>query len=107
MAAAGNSRTFLIESYVPRLDVVQAATITSRLWNTVEALRREGVAVLSVRSYAALEDETYLCLVTAGEGEGVVQLCRRSGLENKHVVEVVEIDVASAGSSRSESNQRR
>lgn len=92
--SGGELTTFLVEKYVPELDREAAEAISSRYRNAVRELTGAGIGVRCFRSYAVLEDETYLCVVGAGNADQVVQLSHRAGLVPDHVVpvEVVETD---------------
>jgi hypothetical protein len=90
--ARRSERTFLLELYVPQLDEQAAAAITSRCRAAVGQLAEQGVALRWLRSFALLDEETYLCIVAARDRDHVAQLSRRAGLERDHVIEVVAID---------------
>jgi hypothetical protein len=90
--AAQLETTFLVETYVPNLDGQAALTISLRYRNAIRELERQGVALRWLRSYALLEDETYVCIVGARASDEVVELSRRAGLDPDHVVQVVQLD---------------
>ena len=85
-------RTFLVESYVPHLDERAAAELTSRCRDAVRRLRREGVPLRWIRSFAVIDEETYLCVVAARDLDHVTRLNEQAGVEHEHVTEVVAID---------------
>lgn len=87
--ASGCEKTFLVESYVPQLDERTAAAISSRVLAAIRQLEEEGLAVQWLRSFALIDEETYLCIVAARDLDHVFQLNERAGLEYDHVVEVI------------------
>jgi hypothetical protein len=91
-------RTFLVESYVRDLDDRSAAAITSRLQAGIRQLDKEGATLRWLRSFALVDEETYLCFVAAYDPDHVAQLGQRAGLEYEHVVEVVAIEPPAADS---------
>ena len=91
---AKHETTFLVETYVPNLDGQAAATISSRYRSAIRELERQGIALRWLRSYALIEDETYLCVVGARERNEVLELSRRAGLDPDHVVQVLQLDAA-------------
>jgi hypothetical protein len=95
---ATGARTFLVESYVPQLDESIARAISSRLRSVVPELRKEGVAVQWLGSFAVIDEETYLCIVAAADPEDVSRLNELAGLEHDHIVEVVSIDATPSAS---------
>ena len=85
----GGRRTFFVESYVPQLDSVAAAALSSRLQATVEQLRDEGLPLTWIRSFVLVDEDTYVWMVEATELDHVDLIQRRAGVELDHVVEVV------------------
>ena len=92
--AAELETTFLVETYVPNLDGRAAATISLRYRSAIRELNRQGIALRWLRSYALIEDETFLCIVGARRSDEVVELSRRAGLDPDHVVQLVQLDPA-------------
>lgn len=82
-------RTFFVESYVPQLDAAGAAALSARLRAAVAELREEGLALAWIRSFALLEDDTYVWMVEAAAVDDVARIQRRAGMELDHVVEAV------------------
>jgi hypothetical protein len=82
-------RTFFVESYVPQLDAAGAAALSARLRTAVAELREEGLALAWIRSFALLEDDTYVWMVEAAALDDVARIQRRAGMELDHVVEAV------------------
>ena len=87
--ALGNGRTFFVESYIPLLDAAGAASLSSRLQRAAEQLRQEGLPLAWIRSFALLDEDTYVWMVEATQLDHVVLIQRRAGVELGHVVEVV------------------
>ena len=87
--ALGTGRTFFVESYIPQLDVAGVAALSSRLQKTVEQLQDEGLSLAWIRSFALLEEDTFVWMVEATELDHVDLIQRRAGVELAHVVEVV------------------
>ena len=88
----GAARTFLVESYVPALDERAAATLSSRLRESIRQFNEEGAALRWGGSFALVVEETYICVIIAPVVDNVVQLSERAGLEHDHVVEALAID---------------
>lgn len=83
-------RTFLVESYVPNLDEATAAALSSRLRSAIDELRREGHMLAWLRSFALVEEETYVWMLAAVDADDVALASRRAGLaHHAHIVEVV------------------
>jgi hypothetical protein len=85
-------RTFLVETYVPRLDKRAAATLSSRLREAIRQLDDEGISLGWGGSFALVDEETYICIIGAIRFDDVVQLSERAGSEHDHVVEAFVID---------------
>jgi hypothetical protein len=90
----GAARTFLVETYVPGLDERAAATLSSRLTESIRQLNEEGTALRWGGSFALVVEETYICVIVATVVDDVVQLSDRAGLEHDHVVEAFAIDAS-------------
>ena len=88
----GAGRTFLVESYVRRLDARAAATLSSRLREAIRQLDEEGTILGWGGSFALVGEETFICIIAAAKVDHVVQLCERAGFEHDHVVEAFAID---------------
>jgi hypothetical protein len=89
---SGAGRTFLVESYVPRLDERAAAALSSRLRDAIRQLDEEGMTLRWGGSFALVDEETYMFIVGASRVDDVVQLNERAGFEHDHVVEALAID---------------
>lgn len=85
-------KTFLIESFVPQLDVRIATSLAARLQGVVMELREEGAAVEWLGSLSLLDEETLLYLIGAPDADHIANLNKRAGVESDHVVEVLAID---------------
>lgn len=85
-------RTFLLESYVPRLDERNAKTLTSSLRETIRQLNENGMPLRWRESFALVDEETYICIVVAPTIDDVVELGARVGLAQDHVVEALILD---------------
>jgi hypothetical protein len=82
-------RTFFVESYVPALDEESAAALSAKLQAAIDELRREGRELEWLRSFALVDDETYVWMLTAGDVDDVALVNERARLSYDHVVEVV------------------
>jgi hypothetical protein len=90
--ARERERTFLVESYVPRLDERTAVTLSSRLREAIGQLAEEGMTLRWGGSFALVDEETYICIIGAPKVDDVVQLGERARFEHDHVVEAFAID---------------
>lgn len=82
-------RLFLVERYLPGLDVTRLAALEARLRATTEAMRREGRDVAWLQSVAVPRDDTCLCLFRAAERELVVEANARAGADYERISEAV------------------
>jgi hypothetical protein len=82
-----NERTFFVEGYVPQLDAATVAVLSARLQTAVEELRQEGLPLAWIRSFALLNEDTYVWMIKAAEPEHVVLIQRRAGVEFDHIAE--------------------
>ena len=96
MMARENRRTFFVESYIPKLDAASAATLSSRLRTTVEQLRKEGLPLTWIRSFALLDEDTYVWMVEAAELDHLVLIHQLAGVELDHVAEVLPGEMPAA-----------
>ena len=81
-------RTFLVESYVPNLDEPTAAELSARLRCTIAELRREGLKLRWLRSFALLREETFVWMLSAADADQVVAVNERAAVRFDHVAEV-------------------
>ena len=82
-------KTFFVESYVPALDEATAAALSARLRAAVDELRSEGRKLEWLRSFALLDDETYVWMLRAQDLDEVALVNEQARLSYDHVVEVV------------------
>jgi hypothetical protein len=87
--APEDERRFFVESYIPDLDADGAAALSSRLQGAVAQLRAEGLPLAWIRSFALLNEDTFVWMVEATERDHVDLIQRRAGVELDHVVEMV------------------
>jgi hypothetical protein len=80
--------TFLVESYVPNLDSATAAELSSRLRSAVTELQREGLPLQWLRSFALVEDETYVWMVDAPDAGHVALVHTRAAVSVDHIAAV-------------------
>ena len=89
---ANGRKTFLVESYVRRLDEPAAAAIAGRVERAAAELAGFGIAVVWLRSLALLDEETCFCLFSAETAEDVLAANERAGLDFDHITEVLTIE---------------
>ena len=82
-------RTFFVESYIPKLDAARTAALSSRLRTTVNQLRNEGLPLAWIRSFALLDEDTYVWMVEAAELDHLALIHQLAGIELDHVAEVL------------------
>jgi hypothetical protein len=87
--ASPSWRTFFVESYVPALDEATAAALSSRLRTAIDELRREGRKLEWLRSFALIDEETYVWMLTAADVDDVALVKERAQVPYDHVAEVV------------------
>jgi hypothetical protein len=81
--------TFFVESYVPRLDEPTAAALSSRLRAAIAELRREGCTLEWLRSFALVDEETYVWMLKAADVDEIALVNQRARVPYDHVVEAV------------------
>ena len=87
--ASPTVRTFFVESYVPRLDDATAAALSSRLRAAIAELRREGRTLEWLRSFALVDEETYVWMLKAADVDEIALVNQRALVPYHHVVEAV------------------
>ena len=87
VSAMAPERTFFVESYIPQLDAAGAADLSSRLQTAVEQLQKEGLALAWIRSFALLQEDTYVWMVEATHLDHVALIQQRAGVALDHIVE--------------------
>jgi hypothetical protein len=90
--ASTDERTFLVESYVPGLDEARAAELTLRLRSAIAELRREGLTLRWLRSFALVDEETYAWMISAADADQVATVQERAAIRFDHVAEVAAGD---------------
>ena len=70
--------TFFVESYVPGLDQAAAAALTSRLRVAVAELQREGRPIAWVRSFALVDEETFVWMLRAADAGDIARVNQRA-----------------------------
>jgi len=86
--------TYLVETYVPKLDEATAAALSARLQQAIRELQREGIALRWLRSFALLDEETYSWMLTATDADDVARVNQRAGITSDHVAEVFPGDAS-------------
>ena len=81
--------TFFVESYVPGLDQATAAALSSRLRVAVAELQREGRPIAWLRSFALVDEETFVWMLTAADAGDITRVNQRARVPYDHVVEAV------------------
>jgi hypothetical protein len=87
-------KSFLVESYVPKLDEETAATMSSRLRTAVAELQREGLTLRWLRSFALVDEETYVWMLATTDVDHVALVNQRAGVAYDHMVEVVAGEIS-------------
>ena len=87
--ASPTVRTFFVESYVPRLDEATAAALSSRLRAVIAELRREGRTLEWLRSFALVDEETYVWMLRAADVDEIALVNQRARVPYDHIVEAV------------------
>ena len=87
--ASRNPTTYLVETYVPKLDEATAVDLSARLRAAVAELQREGLALRWLRSFALVGEETYVWMLTATTAHDISLVNRRAGVTFDHIAEVV------------------
>ena len=74
---------------VPRLDEETAAALSSRLRAVIAELRREGRTLEWLRSFALVDEETYVWMLKAADVDEIALVNHRAQVPYDHVVEAV------------------
>ena len=82
--------TFLVESYVPNLDSGTAAELSSRLRSAVSELKRDGRTLQWLRSFAIVDEETYVWMVEAPDADHVALVHKRAAVSVDHIAVISE-----------------
>lgn len=86
---ARDPATYLVETYVPKLDEATAVALSARLRAAIAELQREGLALGWLRSFALVGEETYVWMLTAADPHDIDLVNRRAGVTFDHVAEIV------------------
>jgi hypothetical protein len=78
--AEPSERTFFVETYVPKLDEASAAGLSTRLRTAVRELEGEGIALRWLRSFALVDEETYVWIVAARDVDVVERVNERAAV---------------------------
>ena len=81
--------TFLVETYVPKLDEATAVALSTRLRAAITELQREGLPLRWLRSFALIGEDTYLWMLNANDADDIARVNRRAGVTFDHVAVVV------------------
>jgi hypothetical protein len=84
--------TFLVERYWPGITEATFRTTHERLRKAAEALRREGIEVVHLRSTLAQDEEAVFSFFVAGSTADVAEANRRGGVPFDRIVPVVEVE---------------
>jgi hypothetical protein len=87
--AARDPTTYLVETYVPKLDEATAVDLSARLRGAIAELRGEGLELRWLRSFALVGEETYVWMLTATNVHDITRVNRRAGVTFDHIAEVV------------------
>jgi hypothetical protein len=91
-----NPTTYLVETYVPKLDEATAVALSKRLRTAIVELQCEGLALRWLRSFALVGEETYVWMLTATDADDVALVDRRAGLTSDHIAEVLPVEASGA-----------
>lgn len=83
--------TFLVETYVSHLDGATADDLSARLRAAIGELRREGLTLRWLRSFALVDDETYIWMVDAPDADLVALVHKRAAVSVDHIAAVTEV----------------
>jgi hypothetical protein len=89
-----NPTTYLVETYVPKLDEATAVALSARLREAIAELQREGLALRWLRSFALVGEETYVWMLTATDPRHIALVNRRAGVTFDHIAEVFSGDAS-------------
>lgn len=84
--------TFLVERYIPRLQLADIDLLARRLAIATAQLRGEGHDVHWLRSHAVPDDETCLCVFAARTRADVEEANRLAGSEYERILETPTVE---------------
>jgi hypothetical protein len=90
--SSGSLGTFLVERYWPGITEATFRTAHDRLRKSAEALRREGIDVVHLRSTLAAGEEAVFSFFRAGSMADVAEANRRGGVPFDRIVPVTEVE---------------
>ena len=82
--------SYLVETYLPRAQAVDAAAAGQRARAAARELSRLGACVSYVRTTLLPGDETCFHVFVADSEEAVAEACRRAGLGSPRIVPALE-----------------
>ena len=88
--------TYLVETYIPKLDEATAVALSKRLRTAIRELQGEGLALRWLRSFALVGEETYVWMLTAADAHDIALVNRRAGVAFDHIAEVVPGEASGA-----------
>ena len=91
-----NPTTYLVETYIPKLDEATAVALSKRLRTAIRELQRDGLAVRWLRSFALVGEETYVWMLTATDAHEIALVNRRAGVKSDHIAEVLPGEASGA-----------
>ncbi len=83
-------QSYLVETYMPRAQAVNAAAAGQRARAAARELSRLGACVSYVRTTLLPGDETCFHVFVADSEEAVAEACRRAGLGSPRIVPALE-----------------
>jgi hypothetical protein len=89
VVSSGQPTTYLVETYVSKLDEAMAVSLSSRLRAAIAELQREGLALRWIRSFALVGEETFIWMLTATDARDIALVNRRAEVSFDHVAEVL------------------
>jgi len=84
--------TFLVERYWPGITEASFRAAHDRLRKATDALRREGIEVVHLRSTLAGGEEAVFSFFRAGSTADVAEANRRGGVPFDRIVPVLEVE---------------
>jgi hypothetical protein len=90
MSGGSTVASYLVETYVPGAQALDARAAGRRVRLAARHLSREGVSVRYVRTTLLPGDETCFHVFEAASHDAVADACRLAGLETVRIVPAVE-----------------
>ena len=98
--ATPETTTFVVEGYWPDVRAEEFSAAARRLVESVEGLRREGIAIRTVAATLVPGDEAAYWVVDGPSAEVVALACSRAGVEVDRIVPAIELRPPPAGARR-------